>query len=213
MALTPDRWRQVARIYELALEQDATARPAVLAEACAGDAALLQEVQSLLSQDTSGLIVEQSVWATAAPFLDPGVDLAPGATLGAYRIEQLIGAGGMGEIYRAVDTRLNRVVAIKVLPFSLALDREMRVRFAREAQAVAALTHPHICTVHDVGRHGDIEFLVMEHLEGETLAARLARGACRSMRRWPVPSKWPAPWSTRIDTASCTATSSRPTSC
>jgi serine/threonine-protein kinase len=177
VALTPDRWRQVARIYELVVEQDATARPAVLAEACAGDAALLHEVQSLLSQDTSGLIVEQSVWATAAPFLEPGVDLAPGTMLGAYRLEQLIGAGGMGEIYRAVDTRLNRIVAIKVLPFSLALDQQMKVRFAREAQAVAALTHPHICTLHDVGRHGDIEFLVMEHLEGETLAARLARGA------------------------------------
>jgi serine/threonine protein kinase/tetratricopeptide (TPR) repeat protein len=177
LPLTHERWQQVARIYELVLEQDVTAREARLSEACAGDEALVREVKSLLSQDTKGLIVDRSVWATAAPLLDAGVDLVPGTTLGRYRIEQFIGAGGMGEVYRALDTRLNRVVAIKVLPFSLALEQEMRARFACEAQAVAALAHPHICTLYDVGRHGDIEFLVMEHLDGETLAARLAGGA------------------------------------
>ena len=177
MSLTPERWQQVARIYELVLDQDPTARDALLSEACADDEALLREVQSLLSQDTNGLIVDRSVWAAAAPLLDEGVDLLPGATLGRYRIEQFIGAGGMGEVYRATDTLLNRVVAIKILPFGLALDQQMRVRFAREAQAVAALTHPHICALYDVGQHGNIEFLVMEHLEGETLAARLAGGA------------------------------------
>jgi len=177
LSLSAERWQQVARIYERVLDQDVTARDAVLAEACAGDTVLMREVQSLLSQDTKGLIVDRSVWATAAPLLDAGFDLVPGTTLGPYRIEQLIGAGGMGEVYRAVDTRLSRVVAIKVLPFSLALDQQMRARFAGEAQAVAALAHPHICTLYDVGRHEDVEFLVMEHLEGETLAARLARGA------------------------------------
>ena len=177
MPLTPERWQQVARIYDLVIEHDAAEREAVLVAACAGDDALRHEVQSLLSQDTDGLIVDRSLWTTAALLLDAGVDLAPGTTLGPYRIEQFIGAGGMGEIYRAVDTRLNRVIAIKVLPFSLALDQQMRARFAGEAQAVAALMHPHICTLHDVGRHGDVDFLVMEYLEGETLAARLARGA------------------------------------
>ena len=80
----------------------------------------------------------------------------------------------MGEVFRATDTRLNRPVAIKVLPTGVALDQQMRARFAREARAVAALTHPHICTLYDVGRHDEVDFLVMEYLEGDTLAARLA---------------------------------------
>ena len=88
-----------------------------------------------------------------------------------------LGAGGMGEVYRARDTRLGRVVAIKVLPTATAMDPESRLRFEREARAIASLNHPHICTLHDFGSHGDIDFLVMEYLEGETLARRLARGA------------------------------------
>ena len=108
-----------------------------------------------------------------------GPDLRPGATLGPYRIEGPLGAGGMGEVFRGTDTRLNRRVAIKVLPSGVALDQQMRARFAREARAVAALTHPHICTLYDVGRHDEVDFLVMEYLEGDTLAARLAEGRCR----------------------------------
>ena len=95
---------------------------------------------------------------------------------GPYRVEGPLGAGGMGEVFRGTDTRLNRQVAIKVLPSSVALDQQMRARFAREAKAVAALTHPHICTLYDVGRHDEVDFLVMEYLEGDTLAARLADG-------------------------------------
>ena len=90
----------------------------------------------------------------------------------------------MGEVFRATDTRLNRAVAIKVLPTARRARSQMRARFAREARAVAALTHPHICTLYDVGRHDQVDFLVMEHLEGDTLAARLARtGRCRWTRR------------------------------
>jgi serine/threonine-protein kinase len=123
--------------------------------------------------------------------------LAAGTRLGPYEVLSLIGAGGMGEVYRARDTRLDRSVAIKVLPADLAGDDapssgsgaararsrdERRARFEREARAVAALNHPHICTLHDVGEHQSspgeppLLYLVMEHLEGETLAARLARG-------------------------------------
>ena len=120
--------------------------------------------------------MDRPVWATAAPLFDDGPDLRPGATLGPYRIEGPLGAGGMGEVFRATDTRLNRQVAIKVLPTGVALDPQMRARFAREARAVAALTHPHICTLYDVGRHDEVDFLVMEYLEGDTLAARLADG-------------------------------------
>jgi serine/threonine protein kinase len=102
--------------------------------------------------------------------------LQAGTKLGPYEIVAPLGAGGMGEVYKATDTRLNRTVAIKVLPANLSEDAERRHRFEREAQTIAALNHPNICTLHDVGREGGTDFLVMEHLEGETLAARLERG-------------------------------------
>src|SRR5215471_9322020 len=105
------------------------------------------------------------------------VTLQSGTMLGPYRILDLAGAGGMGEVYRATDTRLDRIVAIKALPPHLSKDSELRDRFEREARAVAALNHPHICMLYDVGQQDGIDFLVMEFLEGETLAARLGRGS------------------------------------
>ena len=89
-----------------------------------------------------------------------------GAKLGPYEIVEPIGAGGMGEVYKARDTRLERVVAIKVLPEELTRDEERRARFEREAKAVSSLNHPNICTIHDVGREGETDYLVMELLEG-----------------------------------------------
>ena len=102
--------------------------------------------------------------------------LEPGVRLGPYEIVAPAGAGGMGEVYRARDTRLDRTVAIKVLPPDLTSDPAARQRFEREARAVAALSHPHICTLHDIGHQDGTDYLVMEYLDGETLAARLARG-------------------------------------
>src|SRR5271163_2142090 len=102
--------------------------------------------------------------------------LTPGTKLGPYEIAAPLGAGGMGEVYRARDTRLNRTVAIKVLPVHLADRPDLRERFEREARSIASLNHPHICTLYDVGREGGTDYLVMEYLEGETLAARLAKG-------------------------------------
>jgi TolB-like protein/Tfp pilus assembly protein PilF len=102
--------------------------------------------------------------------------LTPGTRLGPYEIVSPLGAGGMGEVYKARDTRLGRSVAIKVLLGRHAEDPAMRARFEREAQAISALSHPSICTLHDVGEHEGTHYLVMEYLEGETLAARLARG-------------------------------------
>jgi serine/threonine protein kinase len=104
------------------------------------------------------------------------MSLQPGTKLGPYKILAQAGAGGMGEVYKAADTRLNRTVAIKVLPGQFSEDAEMKQRFEREAQTIAALNHPNICTLYDVGRQDDIEFLVMEFLEGETLASRIAQG-------------------------------------
>jgi serine/threonine protein kinase len=105
------------------------------------------------------------------------MSLVSGSRLGPYEILHLLGAGGMGEVYRARDTRLDRTVALKVLPDSLASDERSRARFQREAKAISALNHPHICALYDLGRIDDTDFLVLELLEGETLAARLARGA------------------------------------
>jgi serine/threonine protein kinase len=102
--------------------------------------------------------------------------LAPGTRLGPYEIAGPLGAGGMGEVYRAKDGRLNRTVAIKVLPPALAGDAQFRSRFKREAAAIGSLNHPHICVLHDIGDQDGIGYLVMEHLEGETLADRLRRG-------------------------------------
>ncbi|MDX1632719.1 MAG: protein kinase, partial [Thermoanaerobaculia bacterium] len=103
--------------------------------------------------------------------------LEKGRRLGPYEILSPIGAGGMGEVYEAKDTRLNRTVAIKVLPEGLAENPERRARFEREARTVSQLSHPHVCTLHDVGEEQGLHFLVMEHLEGETLAERLESGA------------------------------------
>jgi serine/threonine protein kinase/Tol biopolymer transport system component len=103
--------------------------------------------------------------------------ILPGRRLGPYEILSSIGAGGMGEVYRARDTRLDRIVAIKVLPPHLADRPELRERFEREARTIASLNHPHICTLHDIGKQDGIDFLVMEYLEGETLAQRLQKGA------------------------------------
>ena len=102
--------------------------------------------------------------------------LPPGSRLGSFEIISSIGSGGMGHVYKARDVRLNRVVAIKILLDSFAAQPDARARFEREAKAIAGLNHPHICTIHDVGRDGNVDFIVLELLEGETLAERLARG-------------------------------------
>ena len=106
-----------------------------------------------------------------------GVRLAPGSRLGPYAIESALGAGGMGEVYRARDTRLDRSVAVKVLADAVANDPQFRERFEREARTISTLSHPHICTLFDVGHESNIPYLVMELLEGDTLAARLTRGS------------------------------------
>ena len=125
--------------------------------------------------------------------------LATGTRLGPYEILAPLGAGGMGEVYRARDTKLGRDVAIKVLPADLADNPEALSRFEREAQAVAQLSHPNILAIHDFGRQGETAYAVMELLEGETLRARLEHGAlpparpsispCRSRRGWRRPTR------------------------
>src|SRR5246500_5228871 len=102
--------------------------------------------------------------------------LAAGSRLGPYEILAPLGAGGMGEVYRARDTRLDRTVAVKVLPRHLSDRADLRERFEIEARTVSSLSHPNICTLHDIGKQDGIDYIVMEYLDGETLASRLTRG-------------------------------------
>ena len=103
--------------------------------------------------------------------------IEPGLKLGPYEVLSPLGVGGMGEVYKAKDTRLDRSVALKVLSSELARDPSRRARLEREAKAISQLDHPHICALYDIGAHDGVDFLVMQYLEGETLADRLKRGA------------------------------------
>src|SRR3954468_24016517 len=103
--------------------------------------------------------------------------LSPGVKLGPYEVIAPVGAGGMGEVYRARDTRLDRSVAIKIVSGDVTTNSELRQRFEREARSLSSLSHPHICALYDIGRDNGSDYLVMEYLEGETLGKRLERGA------------------------------------
>src|SRR3954465_13437303 len=105
------------------------------------------------------------------------MQVTAGSRLGPYEIVAPIGGGGMGEVYKARDTRLGRSVAVKILPAAFADNAQLKIRFEREAKTISQLTHPHICTLYDVGNESGVEYLVMELLDGDTLADRLARGA------------------------------------
>src|SRR6202163_1891075 len=105
------------------------------------------------------------------------MSLTSGTRLGPYEILSPLGAGGMGEVYRAKDTRLDRTVAVKILPSHLSDDPEAQQRFEREARTISSLNHPHICVLHDVGSQDGTSYLVMEYLQGESLEARLQKGA------------------------------------
>jgi serine/threonine protein kinase len=176
--MTPERWQQIDKLMDSALELEASQRSVFLDQACAGDEELRREVEKLLGahQQAGSFLGSPAVHIASKGIAQDQKPSLVGRQLGAFRIVCLLGAGGMGEVYRAQDTRLTRSVAIKVLPSHLSNDVNLRQRFEREARAVSNLNHPHICTLHDIGRQDGIDFLVMEYLEGETLAQRLEKG-------------------------------------
>ena len=166
-AVTPERWRQITGIFHAARERDPAERDAFVAEACHSDPALRREVDAMLAGlAAAGGFGETPLFPSASrPGAAAPSALAPGSQLGPYEIRGLLGAGGMGQVYKAFDRRLHREIAIKVCAerFSEQFDREVRV--------IATLNHPNICTVHDVGP----DYLVTELVEGETLRAWLVR--------------------------------------
>ncbi len=172
------RWKEVSRLYHAALARSGDDRRAFLEQACTGDEALRAEIESLLGSDAAaGDFMELPAAAVMAGTLEADMVSLVGRQLASYRIDALLGTGGMGEVYRATDTRLNRTVALKILPQHLREVPDLRERFEREARAVAMLRHPHVCVLHDIGEDDGIAFLVMEFLDGETLAERLTRGS------------------------------------
>jgi serine/threonine protein kinase/Tol biopolymer transport system component len=168
--MTPEKWRQITGIFQDALAREPGQRDAFVDGACGDDLALRQAVDKLLkARHNAGQFGETPLGVPAPP-------LEPGAPVGPYRIVQLLGAGGMGEVYRAHDAKLRRDVAIKVLPQIFSADPERRARFEREARLLASLNHPHIAAVYGTEESDGVQALVMELVEGEDLAERIARG-------------------------------------
>ena len=172
--MNADRWRQITRIYAAVANQPIENRRGALEAACGDDETLRREVASLLAE--SGAVVIDSPAAAIAGSLLTETRVAPGTMIGVYRVESLLGVGGMGEVYRARDTKLQRDVAIKVLPAVLAGDPDRLARFKREAHVLASLNHPNIATVHGFEDSNGVHAIAMELVEGPTLADRIARG-------------------------------------
>jgi serine/threonine-protein kinase len=175
--MTPDRWQRVSKLLEQVLEQPQGARDRFLRDSCGDDAALRGEVESLLAREDASLVIDRPVWGMAGAVLDPEPLLRPGRHVGPYRVIEVLGAGGMGVVYRARDTRLERDVALKVLPAVFSDDPDRLARFKREAHVLAALNHPNIGAIHGFEDAGDVHALVLELVEGPTLADRLRQGA------------------------------------
>ena len=176
--MTPERWRQVTRVYYDALARDPGQRASFVREACRDDEALRQEVESLLAQSAStDHFLDQPALAMAPELVDDSAEpTLTGQTLGVYHLLDLVGVGGMGQVYRAHDTRLGRDVAVKVLPRLFSADPERLARFDREARLLASLNHPHIGAIYGFEQTNGIHALILELVEGPTLAERLQRG-------------------------------------
>lgn len=168
--MNPERWHQIERIYHGALEQDTVERESFVAQACGSDDELRGEVLALLAQPPEGDKLDGPAWEAAAHLLTEPFphELNPATGIGPYRIENFLGAGGMGEVYRATDTRLNRPVAIKFLSERLA-DESGRRRFQLEAKTASSLNHPHILTVFEAGESDSRQYLVLEFADAGTL--------------------------------------------
>ena len=179
-----DRWRKIEQIYHQALRQGPDERADFVKEACGSDETLLREIESLLrhAPEADRFIESPAVDIAARSLADDQEDSSQaliGKTLSHYRIVEEIGSGGMGVVFRATDTRLDLDVALKVLRDDALADEATRKRFRKEAMALSRLNHSNIATFHVFDRRDEIDFLVMEYVEGTTLANMLAQGPLR----------------------------------
>jgi serine/threonine protein kinase len=177
--MTPERLQQIETIYNDALLLHAGERVSFLDRVCRGDDDLRREVESLLAFEhkAEGYMETSAFQEAALSIAQEGADAFLGRMLGRYQLLSLVGQGGMGQVYCAVDSHLNRFVAVKVLPAYMATDSARVQRFELEARATAALNHPNICTLHDVGHQDGLHYLVFEYLAGEPLSRRISEGA------------------------------------
>jgi eukaryotic-like serine/threonine-protein kinase len=174
LVMTPERWKQIEELYHSAVDSGEEARTLLFAQASPD---VRNTVIEMLAQQSAENILDRPAWEGAAEMDLAVPPLTPETQLGPYRIEGILGQGGMGAVYRAFDSRLGRKVAIKILPAAVAADPERLRRFEQEAWAAGTLDHPNVLTIYDVGTHDDTSYLVSELLEGETLRDRLRGGA------------------------------------
>src|SRR5215813_12845439 len=178
--MDPERWQQINDLFQSAAERAPEERAAFIDEACNGDESLCREVESLIAcYDRAENFIESPAFEVAPELLTNDRSSASalvGELIGHYRIESLIGAGGMGEVYLASDVTAGRNAALKLLPTRFTGDAERLKRFQQEAHAVVGLNHPNILTVYEIGENHSIHYIASELIEGETLRERLTRG-------------------------------------
>jgi Tol biopolymer transport system component len=178
-SMTPERWKRIEPLYQKALVRPPADRQAFLAAACADDEAMRREVESLLAESASddGFLAKPALPISAYDVTDIVRKTMAGTSLGGYQLHTLLGVGGMGEVYQAHDPKLAREVAIKILPSAFTSHPDRLARFEREARMLAALNHPNICAIYGFEEADGIRFLILELVEGETLAETLAHGS------------------------------------
>jgi len=209
-------WERIKEVFQDALERPPHDRAQWLRARCGDDRALQAEVESLLAtHEQAGSFADQPsvdvlnmLAAESHAFTSVGRALHAGDRLGVYEIRSLLGVGGMGEVYKALDTRLDRLVAIKVLPAHFAADRDRYERFTREARAIASLDHAHICSLYDVGEHDGCTSSSCSISRVKPWRPASPTGRCRSNRRCAMPSRSPTHSTMPIAAASSIAISS-----
>ena len=176
--MTPEHWQHIKEIFYAALERPPAERESFIDSVCSSDEETRREVSRLISAhlETDEFLAVPAFDVAAKPLASINREnLTQGESIRHYTVIRAVGTGGMGEVYRAKDTRLNRVIAIKVLSSRISDNVELRERFRREAQTIANVNHPHICVLHDIGQHDGMDYLVMEYLPGGDLNAILKR--------------------------------------